>query len=214
MASFLILLAAATTSALPQFRPTFQNFPQQFSGFQLPQRPFSNFGSFPNLGFQPNLGSLQNLFNPSQLIGGQASLPPWLRPKTDATKGNVEDAPSSRLIDNTDDAAQADEVVPVNVDAAQKAYEDYLKLCLTTGYGTSGGYTGSYSRPVTGYTSGYSSYPSGYTSGYTTYPSYTNIGGYNGGYTGGYNGGYNGGYTGGYNGGYNYPIYSSNGYYG
>merc|ERR1719154_447052 len=199
MASFLILLAAATTSALPQFRPTFQNFPQQFSGFQLPQRPFSNLGSFPNIGFQPNLGSLQNLFNPSQLIGGQASLPPWLRPKTDATKGNVEDAPSSRLIDNTDDATQEDEVVPVNVDAAQKAYDDYLKLCLTTGYGTSGGYTGSYSRPVTGY---------------TTYPSYTTIGGYTGGYNGGYTGGYNGGYTGGYNGGYNYPIYSSNGYYG
>merc|ERR1719154_62707 len=202
MASFLMLLAAATTSALPQFRPTFQNFPQQLSGFQLPQGPFSNFGSFPNLGFQPNLGSLQNLFNPSQLIGGQDSLPPWLRPKTDATKGNVEDAPSSRLIDNTDDATQEDEVVPVNVDAARKAYEDYLKLCLTTGYGTSGGYTGSYSRPVTGYTSGYSSYPSGYTSGYTSYPSYTNNGGYNGGYTGGYNEGYTGGYNGGYNGGY------------
>merc|ERR1719154_721507 len=201
MASFLILLAAATISALPQFRPTFQNFPQQLSGSQLPQRPFSNLGNFPNLGFQPNLGSIPSLFNPSQL-GGQASLPPWLRPKTDDAKGNEEESidvvPSSRLIDNTDEATQEDEVVPVNVDAAQKAYEDYLKLCMTTGYGTSGGYTGSYSLPVTGY----SSYPSGYTSGYTTYPSYTNIGGYNG--------GYNGGYTGGYN----YPIYSSNGYYG
>merc|ERR1719452_361043 len=233
MSSFLILLAAATTSALPQFqrpfnnfqqfRPAFQNFPQQLSGFQFPQGSLPNIGSLPssgplsnigsllgtgslpnigsltNLGSRPSIGSLSSLFNPSQLVGGPSSLPPWLRPKTDAAaKENTAEA-ASRFIDNTGDATT--EATPIvaddppksddandtaDVGADQKAYEDYLKHI---GYGTN-----------VGYTSGYSGYPSGYTS----YP-YTN----NVGYIGGYNGGYTGGYTGGLNTGfYNYPSYS------
>merc|ERR1719452_373226 len=109
MSSFLILLAAAATSALPQFqrpfnnfqqfRPAFQNFPHQLSGFQFPQGSLPNIGSLPgtgslpnigsltNLGSRPSIGSLSSLFNPSQLVGGPSSLPPWLRPKTDDAEG-------------------------------------------------------------------------------------------------------------------------------
>jgi hypothetical protein len=145
MSSFLLLLAAAASSALPQypgpfnnlpqFHPTFQNFPQRLTGFQFPQRP------------------LPALFNPNQIFGGQASLPPWLKPQADATEDNTEDnveVESARFIDNTNDDTTEGTVVAddAGAAAAQKAYEEYLKFCLTSGYGTSGGYSGSYSLPT------------------------------------------------------------------
>ena len=159
MSSFLILLAATASSALPQFRPTFQNFPQQLSGLQFPQRPISNIASFPNLDSQSSFGSIPFWFNPTQ-IGGPSSLPPWLRPTTDV-EDNAEDivntVAEARLIDNIDEATAEGKVVSddaVDVEAAQKAFEEYLKLCLTTGTsgGSNSGYSGSYSRPTTGIT--------------------------------------------------------------
>ena len=66
MSSFLVFFVVTACSALPQYPGYFNSlpqFPQQFPGFQFPQRP------------------LPAWFNPNQLIGGPASLPPWLKPQ-------------------------------------------------------------------------------------------------------------------------------------
>merc|ERR1712106_281123 len=124
----------------------------------------------------------------------------------------AEVAENARFIDNTEAATAEGE--GESATAVKKATEDYLKhrpSRPSTGYVTTGGYSGSYSRPsgyTTGYT-GYSAYPVGYpsynsgSSGYSgslTYPS--------SGYTGGYS--YPNGYTGGstYTSGTSYPGYS------
>jgi hypothetical protein len=148
MSSFLVLLAAVASSALaqypvpfnngPQFFPTFQKFPQQFAGLQFPQAP---------LPFWPK---------PNQILGGQASLPPWLKPQADPLETIPDNAVAAveavndvdeavRFIDNTEDSKTAAAVVAVDDAgaAAQKAYEEYLKLCYTT----NGGNSGSYSQP-------------------------------------------------------------------
>merc|ERR1712106_779666 len=110
---------------------------------------------------------------------------------------------TARFMDNTEPATTDGE----SATAVKKANEEYLKhrpSRPSTGYVTTGGYSGAYNRP-TGYT-GYSVYPSGYpsyTSGYSgslTYPS----SGYNGGYS--YPTGYTGGST--YTSGTSYPGYS------
>ena len=98
------------------------------------------------------------------MVGGQASLPPWLKPQADATEdpaenaaedvaaAPAEDVAAVRYIDNTKDATtEVAAAAPDDAAAAQKAYEEYLKLCYTNGYGTSGGYSGysgSYSLPT------------------------------------------------------------------
>merc|ERR1719318_1705945 len=199
MSSFLIFFVVAACSALPQYPGYFNSlpqFPQQLPGFQFPQRP------------------LPAWFNPNQLIGGPASLPPWLKPQpqpeADTTTENADNAvevESARFIDNTSDnqikesanepegtenpkvegTATEDQAI-----ADQKAYEENMKNYLTSGYGTIGGYSGYY---PTGYSTGY-------TTGYSGYPSYT----------GGYSAGY--GYPSGYAGGYSYPTgYSGNSVY-
>merc|ERR1712106_465158 len=188
------LLCVASASGLPQYQGYF-NYPPQFPQ-QLPQfRPYPAF------------------FNPNQLLGGQASLPPWLRPQADSTIDNTENTAEveARFIDNSkNDETEGTDQTAENTDTskegttaadaeAQKALEEYMKFYGTGyGYGTTGGYSGYYSAP-TGYTSGYS--------GYTGYPSYTGAGtGYSGypAYTG-----VNSGYSG-------YPYYTgaSNGYSG
>jgi hypothetical protein len=148
MSSFLVLLAAVASSALPQypavpfnngpqFSPTFQKFPQQFAGLPFPQ---------PTIPFW---------FNQNQILGGQASLPPWLKPQADPLAVDAVEAvndvdaidlvDTARFIDNTEDSKTAATAVAVDdAAAAQKAYEDYLKLCYTT----NGGYSGSYSQPT------------------------------------------------------------------
>merc|ERR1712106_1143524 len=105
MSTFLVLLAAAASSALPQypgpfntfpqFRPTFQNFPQQLTNFQFPQVPL------------PNIGSLPAWFNSNQMVGGQASLPPWLKPQADATKDPAESAAEDVAAAPAEDVAAA-----------------------------------------------------------------------------------------------------------
>merc|ERR1719470_518079 len=96
MSSFLIFFVVAACSALPQYPGYFNSlpqFPQQPPGFQFPQRP------------------LPAWFNPNQLIGGPASLPPWLKPQpqpqpqADATTENADNAveTESTRIDNTSD---------------------------------------------------------------------------------------------------------------
>merc|ERR1711892_1605770 len=111
----------------------------------------------------------------------------------------AEVAETVRFIDNTEAATTEGEGESATV--VKNANEEYLKhrpSRPSTGYVTTGGYSGSYNRPTgytTGYT-GYSAYPSGYpsytsgSSGYSgslTYPSsgYTGVSSYPTGYTGG-----------------------------
>merc|ERR1712106_567461 len=120
----------------------------------------------------------------------------------DSTDNNVDAADvaeTARFIDNTEPATTEGE--GESAASVKKVNEEYLKhrpSRPSTGYITTGGYSGSYNRPTgytTGYT-GYSAYPSGYpsynsgSSGYSgslTYPSsgYTGISSFPTGYTGG-----------------------------
>merc|ERR1711892_1046944 len=88
----------------------------------------------------------------------------------------AEVAETARFIDNTEPATTEGD--GESATAVKKANEEYLKhrpSRPSTGYVTTGGYSGSYNRPsgyTTGYT-GYSAYPSGYpsyTSGSSGYP--------------------------------------------
>jgi len=248
MSAFLVIFTAAVSSALPQYALPFnslphfpQNIPQQFTGFQFPQQV------------------LNPWFNPVQIFLDEASLPAWLKPQEEndeANKDVVESDEASDNADSVDDNADAADVVETarfidntepattegegeSATAVKKANEEYLKhrpSRPSTGYVTTGGYSGSYYRPTgytTGYT-GYSAYPSGYpsynsgSSGSLTYPS-SGSSGYSGSLTypssgsssysgsltypsSGYNGGYSypTGYTGGstYTSGTSYPGYS------
>ena len=163
---FLLLttLAAFSTSslALPQFQPIFplpQFLPQQITSF--PWRP---------------------------IVGGPASLPPWLKPN-DAAPETEKDI--TEVAERIDEEAVAEDSKAEDV---EKSYAEYLKLCTTLGIKPIS--TGSYTQP------GYSSYASyGGSSNYPGYSGYTGNTGYTGstgyaGYPG--NTGYNGytGYTG------------------
>ena len=153
MSSFLVFFVVTACSALPQYPGHFNSlpqFPQQLPGFQFPQRP------------------LPAWFNPNQLIGGPASLPPWLKPQpqpqpqADPPNEDTENAvevESARFIDNTsdnqtdgsDNLSEVTENTKVEATATddqaitdQKAYEEYMKTYLSSGYGTAGGYSGYY----------------------------------------------------------------------
>merc|ERR1712106_952158 len=165
------LLCVASASGLPQYQGYF-NYPPQFPQ-QLPQfRPYPDF------------------VNPNQLLGGQASLPPWLRPQADSTIDNTENTAEvqARFIDNskndetegTDQTTESTDTSKEGTTAAdaeaQKALEEYMKF-YGTGYGyayyPSSGYSGYSGYPTyTGVNSGYPSY-TGVNSGYSGYPSYT-----------------------------------------
>merc|ERR1712106_1237929 len=186
-------------NSLPHFLP---NIPQQFAGFQFPQQvlpPWFNPGQmFLDEAFIPawlkpqeeneeaNNGVVENDEASDNAVSADDN--------ADSADDNADSADENgdSVDDNADVAESADVVEtatfmdntePATTDgesatAVKKANEEYLKhrpSRPSTGYVTTGGYSGAYNRP-TGYT-GYSVYPSGYpsytsgSSGSLTYPS-------------------------------------------
>merc|ERR1712106_1237978 len=240
-------------NSLPHFLP---NIPQQFAGFQFPQQvlpPWFNPGQmFLDEAFIPawlkpqeeneeanndvveNDEASDNAVSADDNADSADDNGDSADDNGDSVDDNADVAESAdvvetaRFMDNTEPATTDDE----SATAVKKANEEYLKhrpSRPSTGYVTTGGYSGAYNRP-TGYT-GYSVYPSGYpsytsgSSGSLTYPSSGSSGslaypssgssGYSGSLTypsSGYNGGYSypTGYTGGstYTSGTSYPGFS------
>merc|ERR1711892_104698 len=224
MLAFLVILTAAVSSALPQYPLPFnslphfpQNIPQQFAGFQFPQPvlpPWFNPGqmlldeAFLPAWLKPqeendeannNVVESDEASDNADSVDDDADSADENADSVDDNADAADVAETARFIDNTEAATTEGE--GESTTAVKKANEEYLKhrpSRPSTGYVTTGGYSGSYSRPTgytTGYT-GYSAYPSGYpsytsgSSGYSgslTYPSsgYTGVSSYPTGYTGG-----------------------------
>merc|ERR1711892_1267298 len=179
-------------NTLPHFP---QNIPQQFTGFQFPQPvlpPWFN----PNQMFldgaslpawlkpqEKNEKENNNVVESDEAFDNALSSDDnadSADDNADSADDNADSADENadaaevaetvRFIDNTEAATTEGEGESATV--VKNANEEYLKhrpSRPSTGYVTTGGYSGSYSRP-TGYTTGYTGY-SAYPSGYPSYTS-------------------------------------------
>merc|ERR1712106_1180404 len=172
-----------------------QNIPHQFAGFQFPQPvlpPWFNPGqmlldeaSLPawlkpqeeNDEANNNVVESDEASDNADSVDDNAGSADDNADSVDDNADSVDDnadsadvAETARFIDNIE--AATTEGDGYSATAIKKANEEYLKhrpSRPSTGYVTTGGYSGAYNRP-TGYT-GYSVYPSGYPSGYPSYTS-------------------------------------------
>merc|ERR1711892_20670 len=179
MLAFLVILTAAASSALPQYPLPFntlphfpQNIPQQFTGFQFPQpvlppwfnpnQMFLDGASLPAwLKPQEENEKENNNVVESDEASDNALSSDDNADSADDNADSVDDnadaaevAETARFIDNTE--AATTEGDGESATAVKKANEEYLKhrpSRPSTGYSTTGGYSG--------YPSGYPSYNSG-----------------------------------------------------
>ena len=244
-------------NTLPHFP---QNIPQQFPGFQFPQpvlppwfnpsQMFLNGASLPawlkpqeeNENENNNVVESDEASDNALSSDDNADSADDNADSADENADSADDnadaaevAETARFIDNTEPATTEGE--GESATAVKKANEEYLKhrpSRPSTGYVTTGGYSGSYNRPsginneihsvdftvsISGYTTGYtgySAYPSGYpsytsgSSGYSgslTYPS-SGSSGYSGSLT------YPSSGSSGFSGSLTYPSSGSSGYSG